>query len=332
MGIPIPTNGNLGNDTTQSQAFFQIGHCLWALVAAVIGGFLATAVFGAGSARPTETGGGAPAPDRPRRLWWAWPSVFILSSLALTSAVAVFCAPLEPGIWAGATYLLTWWVFGLTALGSVFATGRRREFWLGATFLGVGFLFIIFNRPVFDYHDPQVFVPTARFLDVVRPRFEILVAALAGGPDSIAGKNARIRKALEQQVAMRFGDKTTLAEVLEFVQKATKGPDGKVTPIYVDPIGLQEAEKRMDSLVQAMDLEGIALQTSLGISLKQLDLGFAVKDGLLLITAQGSVDLYTVPYDDPFQIVGHCLLALVAAGFGGVAAPLMCDLARRPRE
>ena len=71
----------------------------------------------------------------------------------------------------------------------------RREFWLGATFLGVGFLFVIFNRPVYEYHERQVFPPTVTFLEAVRPRFEILVARLTGDTDSIAGKNARIRKA-----------------------------------------------------------------------------------------------------------------------------------------
>ena len=218
------------------------------------------------------------------------------------------------------------------ALGSVFATGRRREFWLGATFLGVGFLFVIFNRPVFDHHDRQVFVPTVKFLEAVRPRFEYLVAGIAGGPNSVAAKNARIRQALEQQPAMHLSEGTTLRQLLEFIRRATKDPDGKAIPIYVDPIGLQEAEKTMDSTVRGMDLDGIALRTTLELSLKQLDLAFAVKDGLLLITSEESEDqLYPFPYDDPFQIVGHCLLALIAAAFGGVAAPLVCDLARGRR-
>ncbi len=229
--------------------------------------------------------------------------------------------------------MLTWWLLGLTALGAVFATGRRREFWFGATFLGVGFLFVIFNRPVFEYHEDPTFLPTVKFLEAVRPRFEVLVDRLAGNPDSTAGKNARIRKAIEQQPAMHFSERTTLDELLEFVREATKGPDGKVIPIYVDPIGLQEAEKQMDSTVQGMDLEGIRLHTSLELSLKQLGLAFAVKDGVLVITSEESVDrLYPFPYDDPFQIVGHCLLALIAAGLGGVAAPLVCDLARGRRE
>jgi hypothetical protein len=89
----------------------------------------------------------------------------------------------------------------------------------------------------------------------------------------------------------------------------------------------------LGSIVQGIDFDGIALHTSLGLILKQLDLAFVVKDGLLVVTSAESVDyLYPSTYDDPFQIAGHCVLALIAAGFGGVAAPLVCDLARRRRE
>ena len=34
-------------------------------------------------------------------------------------------------------------------------------------------------------------------------------------------------------------------------------------------------------------------------------------------------------YDDPFLIVGHCLLALIAAGFGGVLGPVACGSGSR---
>jgi hypothetical protein len=51
-----------------------------------------------------------------------------------------------------------------------------------------------------------------------------------------------------------------------------------------------------------------------------------------MITSQEDEEsLFMRPNDDPFQIVGHCLLALIAAGLGGLAAPLVCDLTRRQR-
>ena len=55
-------------------------------------------------------------------------------------------------------------------------------------------------------------------------------------------------------------------------------------PIYVDPKGLNEAEKTMQSPVQ-LSLEGTKLKTSLRLMLDQLDLAYYVKDGLLVISA-----------------------------------------------
>jgi hypothetical protein len=63
--------------------------------------------------------------------------------------------------------------------------------------------------------------------------------------------------------------------------------------------------------------------------LKQFDLAYVVEDELLLISSWESVDGYRYwmsPRKDPFLTVGHCLLALISAGFGAVAAPLVCKL------
>ena len=90
----------------------------------------------------------------------------------------------------------------------------------------------------------------------------------------------------------------------------------------------------MTSTVTGMNFEGVRLETSLKHCLKQLDLGYIVKDDLLLITSTETLERpLNYPSDDPslledpFLIVGHCLLALIAAGLGGVAAPWVCDLA-----
>ena len=88
----------------------------------------------------------------------------------------------------------------------------------------------------------------------------------------------------------------------------------------------------MGSIVTGMNFEGVPLRTSLERGLKQLDLAFVVQGGLLVISSITSIENQsTLPYDDPYQIVGHCLLALIAAGLGGVMAPAVCDLARRRR-
>ena len=181
MGIPIPVNENFGDIDEPSRAFFQIGHCLWALVAAVSGGFLASVLFTARSPMSDVTANDVQPPARPRWPWWVRPSAIIVSGLALAFSIAAVYAPRDPGIRAGVTYLLTWFLLGLTALGSLFASGRRREFWLGGTFLGVGFMLVIFNRPYyFDPREQKVFLPTVELLEAIRPSVEALATVLPG--------------------------------------------------------------------------------------------------------------------------------------------------------
>jgi hypothetical protein len=61
----------------------------------------------------------------------------------------------------------------------------------------------------------------------------------------------------------------------------------KGIPVYVDPVGLQEAEKSMTSTVHGLDLEGIPLRRTLQLLLSQIDLVYFVEDGILYITAAG---------------------------------------------
>ena len=54
---------------------------------------------------------------------------------------------------------------------------------------------------------------------------------------------------------MSFANETPLEDVLKYIKSATAGPHDTGIPIYVDPIGLQEAERTLNSAVQ-IDLEG----------------------------------------------------------------------------
>ena len=90
---------------------------------------------------------------------------------------------------------------------------------------------------------------------------------------------------------MSFKEETPLEDVLKYVKPSTKGPafpDG--IPIYVDPIGLSEADKTMASTVRNIDVEGVPLRTTLKLLLNQLDLTYVVRDGLLRITSNESAD------------------------------------------
>jgi hypothetical protein len=103
-------------------------------------------------------------------------------------------------------------------------------------------------------------------------------------------KTRAILAALKKRIPMPFAEETPLEDVLAYIAKETQGqdlPDG--IPIYVDPVGLNEAEKTMQSPV-TLDLKGVALRESLRLILKQLGLLYTVKDGLLSITSTSSDD------------------------------------------
>jgi len=90
---------------------------------------------------------------------------------------------------------------------------------------------------------------------------------------------------------MSFLEETPLEEVLKHIKQATASPDlADGIPIYVDPIGMQEAEKSMTSTVRNMDLKGVPLRRTLQLLLKQLDLIYFVDDGILCITSQETED------------------------------------------
>ena len=89
----------------------------------------------------------------------------------------------------------------------------------------------------------------------------------------------------------------------------------------------------MTSVVSNLDFAGVPLGSSLQVCLNQLDLAYSVKDGLLLITSEESQDNSLLANAaDAYQVVGHCVLALMAAGLGGLAAPYVCKLARKPAK
>jgi len=61
--------------------------------------------------------------------------------------------------------------------------------------------------------------------------------------------------------------------------------------------------------------------------MSQLEVKYAVRDGLLIIAVREEEEL-TI-YFDPYLAVGACLLALIAMALGGVLGPLVCALPRR---
>jgi hypothetical protein len=139
-------------------------------------------------------------------------------------------------------------------------------------------------------------------------------------PDS---KTKAILSKLEQPVTMSFPNETPLEDVLKYIKVMTQGPNDNGIPIYVDPVGLNEASRTLLSPV-TLELEGVPLKTTLRLLLKQLGLTYTVKDGLLTITAEGSENQPTEVRVYPVADLTIIPLSLMGAsgglgrgGFGG---------------
>ncbi len=119
---------------------------------------------------------------------------------------------------------------------------------------------------------------------------EVMKGATAVRTADALPKTKAMVARLEEPMAMKFAQETPLDRVVNYIKEASqKGPNGSEIPIYVNPIGLQEAERSMSSTIR-IDLEGVPLRASLRLLLMQLGLGYYVKDGVLTITALETMD------------------------------------------
>jgi hypothetical protein len=90
---------------------------------------------------------------------------------------------------------------------------------------------------------------------------------------------------LEDKIDLKF-EKTSLEDVFKFIKSATRrGPDDRGILIYVDPVGLEEAEKTLASPV-SFTAKGEPLRSSLDRLLKSVSLIYTVKDGFMMVTSR----------------------------------------------
>jgi hypothetical protein len=310
----------IGFATNPVDAYSQAGHCLIALLVATLGGLLALGIFGPAPSVDRQPHEASPV-DAPPRRWWRRPVVVVPASLVVASGVALIGLGRAPGYTAAAAFFATWCLLGLAVVGAVFGPRGRRAAWLGAALFGIGYMGLIFRHP----DEPNwPHVATDRLLRGLREWFPRIVQEVPDSGDKVAS-NARILKVLDEPIPMRFPNETPLEDVLKAIQAATRGPDDRGIPIYVDPLGLQEAEKTMQAPI-LIDVEGVPLRSSLNLALRQLGLTYQVGGGLLTITCGEGSDWTPFPrvHGDPFLVVGHCLLALLAAGLGGMLGPRVC--------
>jgi hypothetical protein len=298
-------------------AYSQAGHSLFSLVVAAVGGVLAVLLIGGQAAAPESVAGLSAEARSPRHRWRR----FTISVSAAVAVGLVVVAGLRwvPGPLSAATLYATWGLLGLAVVGAICRPGRSRAAWLGAALFGIGYMALVFSRDPESAGWPRA--GTDQLLRALRP---VWYVGEFPPTSAIAGTNAWIREALERPISMHFPDETPLEDALKAIQNATRGPDGRSISIYVDPIGLQEAEKTMQSPV-TLNLESVGARTALGLILNQIGMRSSIQDGVLVITSDNGPHRLPDTVDaDPYLSVGHCLLALLAAGLGAILAQRFC--------
>lgn len=308
---------------------WQIAHGLITLVLAFAGGAMALAMFGIRRARPENRDGGETTLSEAKEMRRLVTGTLALGSFfgvvwLLGSSHTLFSGP-ATGLWN----LLAASVVGIGVLGACSTRGRLKERCLGIAVFGGGYVVMAFPGvihlpPTIPHFAPRQYpayrLPSDHVVNFFRSCEPPLRQRL-GSPFSLAESNRqRIIEVLEKPLDMPFPNETPLDEVLRYIRDATRAPDGSEIPIYVEPVGLQEAEKTMTSPV-SINLKGVPLKATLSLLLDQLGLEYRLVGGVLRITSQ-TADEKPVECDE-FLAAGHCLLALLAAGAGGIVAPFV---------
>ncbi len=125
--------------------------------------------------------------------------------------------------------------------------------------------------------------------DLLPLRMDVAGAVDTGPIDAHDDRSQLILAELSKPLPLSFSQETPLDDVIAYIKQSTKStafPEG--IPTYVDPMGLQEADKTMTSTVRNINFSGVPLKVGLELLLRQLDLDYQVKGGLLVITSRAS--------------------------------------------
>ena len=304
---------------------YRIVHCLWALGLGLLGCFLA------GLIAPSRPIVQTPTDEMRSRqplsnVRWTGPVLIGLAGFWIVALAATVGRWPAPGIWAGVSFLLACGVLGLVALAAAFGRGHQREVWLGAALFGFAYLALTFGKSQCFIVAPHL--PTERLINrLLRPAGPPIHSDFPDFTSEAlqAVGNQEILKKLDQPIPMHFNEDTPLEDVLRYIRQATADVNFPGIPMYVDPVGLQNAGKTMTSTVRNLNLGAIPVRDGLRLCLKQLDLGFSVRDGFITIS---DADSAAIPvYEDPVQVVGHSLLALMAATVAQRGRVCLCPCA-----
>jgi hypothetical protein len=108
-------------------------------------------------------------------------------------------------------------------------------------------------------------------------------------PAEASPRTKAILAKLDEPVSMEFPKATPLDDVLVYIKRsAKKGPNVPGLPIYIDPLGLQEVQRSLNSTV-TIRLKDTPLKDSLQDVLSQGKLAYCVKDDVLFISSPQGV-------------------------------------------
>ncbi len=117
-------------------------------------------------------------------------------------------------------------------------------------------------------------------------------------PPPMSPAATRVWAKLQEKISMNFPSDTPLEDVKKYIEQSTQDEKAGIPvgiPIYVDPQGLQDADKTMASTI-VINLEGMPLHLTLDLILKQLNLGYFVNnEGLLIVTHREESDVSANP-------------------------------------
>jgi hypothetical protein len=106
---------------------------------------------------------------------------------------------------------------------------------------------------------------------------------------AISPRTKVILAKLDALIAMEFSNETPLEDVLKSIKQATKGPNDSGIPIYIDPLGLQKAERSVNSPI-TINVKGLSIKDILMQIRAQLGLAYTVKDDVLIISDPSGIE------------------------------------------
>ena len=127
-------------------------------------------------------------------------------------------------------------------------------------------------------------IPTMTGGGVTSARQEVARLSIAVAKNEENPEAKAALEALDQPFTLQLTDDSTLADLVDQIKETLTTADGKKVPVYVDPRGIEEAGVALDSPVE-IDLEDVPLKLSLRLALKQLNLAYCVRDGVLIISS-----------------------------------------------